>query len=342
MIGTASGGKLPITVYNAATGTDFNRAGRPMIQPVDYQDSFGALYKFAWSQLYQGDEQSGWGAVEFVGFVGDSGGQMFRQLLGALIQHKKSPVFGNYYVKLGVMLGAGTQDGFAGDSTWLNLGTGALNTNYQLSLEYNGSTHVLTVAFKNAAGATLRSMSADADNLLSGANLDQLNLTHVGWSDYSGAIGAWTATNIPFTWQVDELSFHQTLAPEVEVQSGACCLVETGTCLENVTATACAEQSGRFDGVGSACGQVLCQSVCPIPFADADRDGDVDLSDFASFQLCLTGEDDPQGLFDAEQCGCFDRGSDQPGDEDIDGSDFAKFMGCLNGPQQPAIPGCDN
>jgi hypothetical protein len=184
-------------------------------------------------------------------------------------------------------------------------------------------------------------MSADMDSLLSAANLAQLYLTHVGWSDYFGSIGAWHIMNIPFAWQVDELSFHQALSASVEVQTGACCIVATGTCLPEITAVACSEQSGRFDGVGVSCGEVVCQTPCPIPFADADRDGDVDISDFAFLQRCYTGPDDPGGAFDASSCECFDRGLDVAGDDDIDVHDLAVFLGCMAGADLPPVPTCD-
>lgn len=68
---------------------------------------------------------------------------------------------------------------------------------------------------------------------------------------------------------------------------------------------------------------------------DLDRDGDVDMSDFAKFQLCMSGayipQTDPncaQALFDA--------------DSDVDPDDVAMFLGCMNGAQVPYLPGCAN
>lgn len=71
---------------------------------------------------------------------------------------------------------------------------------------------------------------------------------------------------------------------------------------------------------------------CPHPWADQDRDGDVDMSDFGKFQACLrptAGAADPN-------CDCFDR----TGDGKIDHVDFAKFTDCLLGPDVPASPVC--
>ena len=66
---------------------------------------------------------------------------------------------------------------------------------------------------------------------------------------------------------------------------------------------------------------------------DYDRDGDVDLDDFALFQLCQTGQDSPQ--LDPE-CGkmLLD------GDDDVDGVDLALFFRCFNGANVPADPAC--
>jgi len=71
-----------------------------------------------------------------------------------------------------------------------------------------------------------------------------------------------------------------------------------------------------------------------LPYGDFDRDGDVDMNDFATFQVCLSGPDIPQLnplciLADAD------------GDEDIDQDDFGTFQLCLSGANVPADPACD-
>jgi len=63
----------------------------------------------------------------------------------------------------------------------------------------------------------------------------------------------------------------------------------------------------------------------PEERCDFDRDGDVDLSDFAHFQLCLSGPGVPQY---AEEC--HDARLDD-GDNDVDGNDFMLFQPCLTG-----------
>lgn len=71
------------------------------------------------------------------------------------------------------------------------------------------------------------------------------------------------------------------------------------------------------------------QSGCPSPFADNDRDGDVDQEDFAALQLC-TAIPMPDG------CGCFDR----DGSGTINQVDISAFEACASGPGIAADPGC--
>lgn len=75
---------------------------------------------------------------------------------------------------------------------------------------------------------------------------------------------------------------------------------------------------------------------CPEPFADADRDHDVDQSDFALFQECITG---PAGGVSLP-CRCFDRENAGEGDGRIDSADLAAFLDCVSGPAVPADPAC--
>jgi hypothetical protein len=60
-------------------------------------------------------------------------------------------------------------------------------------------------------------------------------------------------------------------------------------------------------------------------FGDCDGDGDVDLADFGSFQLCFSGAGG--GPVD-EACDC----SDSDGDGDVDLVDFAEFQLVFTGP----------
>ena len=63
----------------------------------------------------------------------------------------------------------------------------------------------------------------------------------------------------------------------------------------------------------------------PLVMGDFDRDGDVDLADFAEVQSCFTGE----GPTDVSPC-C--RVFDFEPDDDVDLDDYAQFHGALTGP----------
>ncbi len=64
---------------------------------------------------------------------------------------------------------------------------------------------------------------------------------------------------------------------------------------------------------------------CEEPFADADGDGDVDVTDFGAFQRCFTGEVVPVL---PEECRCFDIDHDRA----IGATDFTEFSNCFTGP----------
>ncbi len=85
--------------------------------------------------------------------------------------------------------------------------------------------------------------------------------------------------------------------------------------------------SGAFGpGEEVACiGSLIPPSICDLPRVDRDNDDDVDLDDFAEFQICYTGSlVSPPPL--PPQCQCFD-----DGDSDIDVADFNYFMKCTPG-----------
>jgi len=116
--------------------------------------------------------------------------------------------------------------------------------------------------------------------------------------------------------------------------SGACC--SAGDC-STTSRDACESAGGVFHGFGSTCGQIVC---CPEPFADSDRDGDVDQVDFATFQACFTG---PGGTLSGTVCTCFDRTDgtgEGPPDNAIDASDWSNFEACASGPGIPADVDC--
>ncbi len=67
---------------------------------------------------------------------------------------------------------------------------------------------------------------------------------------------------------------------------------------------------------------------------DLDYDGDVDLSDFAAFQRCFNGPNQPP----AQASGCWDANLDDDAAGDVDLDDFTVFQRCFNGPNNP--PAC--
>jgi hypothetical protein len=89
--------------------------------------------------------------------------------------------------------------------------------------------------------------------------------------------------------------------------------------------------------------------VCPgcyhSPVFDVNDDGDVDQSDFAILQACITGTGDPAGLFPSlsEDCRCMDvsGASGQPDDALVQ-QDLVAFELCASGPGIPADPACDD
>lgn len=78
---------------------------------------------------------------------------------------------------------------------------------------------------------------------------------------------------------------------------------------------------------------------CNVPFADADGDQDVDMLDFAQFQLCINmGLSTP--AYESERCRCFDRnGNGVVGDS----PDLTAFAACGSGPNVIWAPslGCE-
>ncbi len=108
--------------------------------------------------------------------------------------------------------------------------------------------------------------------------------------------------------------------------TGACCLPGQTVCAE-LTAEDCSTAHGKFNGIGSKCAtfEASCE---PIPFADANRDGDVDQQDFAAFQRCFSGT----YTFTDPACAVYDRDVNGAGDGDVDEDDFAAFEKCATGP----------
>lgn len=104
--------------------------------------------------------------------------------------------------------------------------------------------------------------------------------------------------------------------------AGACCLSPSGVCLDEQMPEDCDAEGGTHKGGATSCSDpdIYC---CPIPYADADGDQDVDADDFAALQVCYSGTKTATG-----KCLCFDRN----GDKKIDQVDVAMFANCATGP----------
>lgn len=98
---------------------------------------------------------------------------------------------------------------------------------------------------------------------------------------------------------------------------GACCQPE-GACTQTLV-NAC---TGDYSGAGTDCATP--RQCCPTPFADWDRDHDLDMADFAALQRCLTIGG---GAIQAG-CICFDQNKDTQ----IDQADVLSFVNCAGGP----------
>jgi len=122
----------------------------------------------------------------------------------------------------------------------------------------------------------------------------------------------------------DEIVLYDGVYP-----SGACCNA-SGVC-DITLQGACSGYGDRWT-VNKTCAEI--QPCCPYPFADADKDGDVDQVDFAMFQLCYTGSGGsvPPG------CECWDQDNAGTGDGHIDAADFTAFNNCWTGPNVPFDP----
>ncbi len=83
----------------------------------------------------------------------------------------------------------------------------------------------------------------------------------------------------------------------------------------------------------SARSAALIVKTLSLAAGDFDQDGDVDLNDFAVFQTCFRGPNQPIAHPECD-------GADLDGDQDVDLTDFAAFQACHNGPNRPASTAC--
>lgn len=126
-------------------------------------------------------------------------------------------------------------------------------------------------------------------------------------------------------WYLDTITLDSGYAC-CESATGACCLPDL-TCTTTPQAD-CLYRQGSYAGDGQPC---ELDSCCPYPFADADRDSDVDAADFASFQNCVHILPD---VALPAACRCFDRNHDGL----VNAPDFEAFARCGTGPEIPWTP----
>jgi hypothetical protein len=123
--------------------------------------------------------------------------------------------------------------------------------------------------------------------------------------------------------------------PDINYVKGACCTPPAGTCVDDMTSLDCENAGGFFRGLGVTCASVAeTRPCCPTPYADDDRDGDVDQRDFARLQSCITGTQQLEDL----SCKCLDKNNDNL----IDELDVQSFLGCATGPEVDGVlSGCN-
>lgn len=109
------------------------------------------------------------------------------------------------------------------------------------------------------------------------------------------------------------------------------------TAMLTVSNASLADAAGYRCVVTGDCGSAISNTalLTTAPPGDFDLDGDVDLTDFAHLQLCLSGVDVPQG-YPLCQNARLDI------DADVDVQDLALFLGCMRGADVPADPNCAN
>lgn len=155
---------------------------------------------------------------------------------------------------------------------------------------------------------------------------------------YKGAfralhIGNKAGIEAPYPYYFDSLSIVGGLSVNSMEPYAACC-TQAG-CIDVEGFDAC---SGGTMTKWRTCSDPATPKCCPVPWADTDWDGDVDMDDFAALQRCLT----IGGGAVTSQCACLDRN----GDNVISTAEINKFITCGTGAGVLATPGeaadCDS
>ena len=347
MIGLNTGGRLLITTMSRNT-TEADKAGRPIPGPVLASGSVSGLYD--WKYTDYGLAAENVGVEEFAGFISDYSTHCTRQFLGARLYHYRQGE--DYRLQVGAAWGSVGYTYTGHKTVNVSLGpTPPVGRNFLLAIGYDGPSKNLWVALYSRSTRELIAMVGGDirafPNLGVPPNhpallneLDNLSLTHLGWTDF---IGDGSADGLVHVWSVDNLALYG--APSEAFRAlgvnspflGACCRPDL-TCLDALTSEQCSENwQGTWQGLNSTCAQSTCLPSCNNPRFDADEDGDVDTVDFGAFQACVTGSDNVNGPLDAVHCHCFDA----EGDGDVDASDFDAFAICGSGAGVLADTGCD-
>jgi hypothetical protein len=216
MIGPVSNGRLQITTWDAPN-YQVDKAGRPLGETLGYTDTMAGQYKFNWSILNESETPQTW---ELVGFLGNTTSAQTRQVMGTILRHWK---FGpDYYLAVDLAVGGVGFTNFGykpGNTYWLGQNPAA--NDYELRVEYDGTTHTLGAELLDSQGAFLTGQTGDLDLSADFGGLhafgatpftnevNSLAFTHLGWEDYTN-FGQFGTT----AWQVDSLAYYDDLFPD--------------------------------------------------------------------------------------------------------------------------------
>jgi hypothetical protein len=224
-------------------------------------DSLGALYTFRWTDLPPGFT-IGDTAAEVAGFIGNQSEFSTRMFLGCELTHRRDDQGDDFVQLTAAWVSVGhSQIGRLVQDGEVNLGQNATTRDLKLAIGYDSATRVLTVALYDEMNNKLAEVSEAIDMMPSLGSPDlpeiqeevnDLALSHLGWSDFVG--GAFFQTT---TWSVDTLAYYDDaddpftdVGPE---PTGACCQFD-GTC----AITTFFDCNFEWQGAGTDCGAAAC------------------------------------------------------------------------------------
>lgn len=160
-------------------------------------------------------------AYHFAGFLGATTPQT-RQVMGTLMTHWN--VGDDYFMRIGIaVMGAGFTDFGYNAGPVINLGPDPLNKDYELRIEFDGTSHVMSVKMLTDSSTLIAANTRDLDiddpppNDADGVwhgwfaygqtgfenETNSIKVTHLGWEDYTG----WLEGDKAWTWEVDSLAY---------------------------------------------------------------------------------------------------------------------------------------